>query len=316
MRNNRRQRATGKVVTNISSEQAWRGVPKLSVGMPAYNSASWIEEAISSILSQTLTDFELVISDNASTDGTYEICQRIAGDDPRVRLLRNAVNIGANRNYRAVLDAARGTYFKWAASSDWCSPTFLEKCVAALDRDPTAVLACPRTALFEKSIAHAELSGTDLDLQSAEPAQRFIQLLSTPGLNNVFNGVIRRNALLRASRLGLYMSADIVLMCELALMGKFVLLDEHLFFRRMAVETATKLKSVREIEEHLIATVRRPLKWQCWRYHVGLLRATRFAKFPGRNWLNAASYALRAMIWSRRRLALDAWDSLRPSSVN
>jgi glycosyltransferase involved in cell wall biosynthesis len=288
----------------------------LSVGMPAYNSANWIEAAISSILSQTMTDFELIVSDNASTDGTYEICERIARQDPRVRLLRNAVNIGANRNYCAVLDAARAKYFKWAASSDWCAPTFFEKCVAALERDPDAVLAAPRTAFFDRSIETAQPSTADLDLESTVPAERYIELLSTGGLNNAFNGVIRRDALLRASRLGVYMSADVVLMSELALMGKFVLLDEHLFFRRMAVETATKLKSDREIEKHLIPTARAPLRWQQWRLHFGLLRATRFAGFPSRSWFVAANYALRAMFWSRRRLALDAWQSMRAPSVN
>jgi hypothetical protein len=229
-------------------------------------------------------------------------------------LLRNAVNIGANRNYCAVLDVARAKYFKWAASSDWCAPTFLEKCVAALERDPDAVLAMPRTALFEQSIEEAQLCTADLNLPSSAPAQRYIQLLSTGGLNNAFNGVIRREALLRASRLGVYMMADVVLMCELALMGKFVLLDEHLFFRRMAAETATKLKSDREINLHL--TARAPLRWQQWRLHFGLLRATRFAGFPSRSWFAAANYALRAMFWSRRRLALDAWQSMRTPSVN
>lgn len=285
-------------------------MPRLSVGMPAYNSASWIEASISSILSQTLTDFELIVSDNASTDGTYEICERIARTDRRVRLLRNPINIGANRNYCTVLDAARAKYFKWAASSDWCAPTFLEKCVAALERDPDAVLASPRTAFFEHSIEHAQLSTEDHDLQSAGPAQRFIALIRTDGLNNAFNGVIRRDALVCASRLGVYMSADVVLMCELALMGKFILVDEHLFFRRMAPETATKLKSKREIEQHLDPSTRE-LKWQHWQLHLGLLRATRFAKFPSRSWFAVANYGLRALFWSRRGLALDAWRSMR-----
>jgi hypothetical protein len=134
-------------------------------------------------------------------------------------------------------------------------------------------------------------------------------------LNNAFNGVVRRDALRRASRLGLYMGADTILMCELALMGKFVLVNEHLFFRRMDAETATKLKTDRGIQEHLVA-MGRPLRWQCWRYHAGLLRATRFAGFPAGSWFSAALYALRSMFWSRRRLALDAWYSLRPSSAN
>jgi glycosyltransferase involved in cell wall biosynthesis len=289
--------------------------PKVSVGMPAYNSSSWIEMAISSILGQTFSDLELIISDNASTDGTYEICERLARRDSRVRLLRNPVNIGANRNYLAVLDAARAPYFKWATSSDWCAPTFLERCIAALEREPRAVLACPRTLAFEDSPATGLPVPANLDLSSAESAERFIELLSKPGLNNAVNGVIRRAALLRASRLGVYMGADIVLMAELALMGKFVLIPEDLFYRRMIAQTATKLKSAEEMERHLVPTARAPLKWQHWRYHLGLLNATRFGGFPGRNWFAAVSYALRAVVWARQRLVRDAWFSLRASSA-
>jgi hypothetical protein len=179
------------------------------------------------------------------------------------------------------------------------------------------VLASPRTSFFERSIEQAQPSATDLELQSSDPVERFIKLLNTPGLNNAFNGVIRRDALSRASRMGVYMGADIVLMCELALMGKFVLLDEHLFFRRMVAETATKLMTAREVELHLIPTARSPLKWQQWQYHLGLLRATRFAGSPGsRSRLAAMRYGLRAMIWSRRRLALDAWHSMRAPTAN
>ena len=101
------------------------GVPKVSVGMPAYNSARWIDSSIRSILEQSFTDLELIISDNASTDGTYELCMQFAKQDPRIRVLRNERNVGANRNYLAVLSAARGEYFKWAASSDLCAPTFI-----------------------------------------------------------------------------------------------------------------------------------------------------------------------------------------------
>src|SRR5688572_1962320 len=206
------------VVSIVSSKQTSHVTPRVSVGMPAYNSAKWIEPAISSILEQTFADFELIISDNASTDATYEICERFARRDSRVRLLRNSVNIGANRNYMAVLDAGRAPFFKWTTSSDWCAPSFLEKCVAALQRDPQSVLACPRTVAFEESLEKSRSCPADLDLRAAAPAERFITLLNTPGLNNAVNGVIRRTALVRASRLGVYMSADIVLMAELALM--------------------------------------------------------------------------------------------------
>ena len=103
-----------------------------------------------------------------------------------------------------------------------------------------------------------------------------------------------------------------VLASELALMGRFLRIDECLFYRRMSIETATKLMSAREVDLHIIPTARAPLRWQSWRYQFGLLRATRFAGFPRRDWFRAVGYCLRALVWSRRKLALDALRSLRP----
>lgn len=294
------------------SPQYWpKTAPKVSVGMPVYNSAAWVEEAIGSILSQSFTDLELIISDNASTDGTYAICERFAASDSRVRLLRNATNLGANRNYHAVLDAARGEYFKWASSNDSCSPTFLEKCVARLEQDPTAVLAGPRTGIFDQDVELARPYDRDVELLSSEPSVRFITLLTRIGLNNVFNGLIRREALSGVSRMGSYMGADVVLMTELALMGRFLLIDEQLFFRRMSSEAATKLKAARDVAIHLVPTARRPLKWQLWRYHLGLLRAASRAHFPSRDWFRTVKYSLKALVWSRKALAGDAWRAMR-----
>ena len=200
---------------------------------------------------QTFSGFEPTITD-ASTDSTYAICESLARRDARIRVLRNSRNLGANRNYQAVLDAARGTYFKWASSNDICGASFIEQCVNALERDPRAVLACSRTRIFETSIEQARACETDVELIEDEPASRFMTLLSTRGLNNVMNGVIRRDALTCTTTMGNYMGADVVLTAELALMGRFVLIDEPLFFRRMSRETATRLKSDREVDAHLV----------------------------------------------------------------
>jgi glycosyltransferase involved in cell wall biosynthesis len=287
------------------------GAPAVSVGMPAYNSAAWIEAAVGSILGQSHRDLELIISDNASTDNTFEICERLARADSRIRLLRNARNIGANRNYLAVLQAARGTYFKWASSNDICAPTFIERCVAALASEPDAVVACPRTWLFEDSIETARPYDRDFEIAAPEPAVRFVALLNALALNNVFNGLMRRSALIEVATMGSHMAADVALMAELALKGKFVLVDERLFYRRMSAETATKLKSAREVDQHLVPHARKPLRWQYWRFHLALLRAAVRSAPAGRNWFEATSYALRAMLWSRRELARDIRSAMQ-----
>jgi glycosyltransferase involved in cell wall biosynthesis len=286
--------------------------PPVSIGMPVYNSVAWVESAIESILGQTYRDFELIISDNASTDATFAICERYARVDTRIRLLRHATNLGANRNYLTVLHASRGKYFKWAASNDLCAPTFVERCVAALERDPQAVLACPRSWIFERTTADAQPYDRDLELTESDPADRFVRLHDRMGLNNAFNGVVRREAFERASTMGSYMGADIVLMSELALLGKFLLVDDRLFYRRMSPEAATRLKSAREVERHLAPTARGPLRWQAWRFQLGLLKACRLAGFPSGPWVRALNYSLRSFVWARRELASEVVRGLRP----
>lgn len=288
--------------------------PRVSIGIPVFNGEAWIADAIDSILAQTYQNFELIISDNASSDSTVEICRRYVSADSRVRLLTNARNIGANRNYLAVLSAATAPLFKWASCNDICAPTFIERCVTALVADPSAVLACPRAWVFENSADAAQPYEDDLELLSNSPAERFIAVLNSMALNNATNGVIRRDALTRVRQLGTYGRADIVLMAELALIGKFILVDERLFYRRMSAESATRLKSAREAELHLVPDSKSPLKWQHWIYHWAVLRAATRAPFANGEWIRAMRHSLREIIWSRHHLLRDARRAIARSS--
>jgi glycosyltransferase involved in cell wall biosynthesis len=100
--------------------------PQVSIGMPVYNGAKFIREALDSLLAQTFTDFELIISDNASTDGTEAICREYAAKDVRVRYVRQAQNRGAIANFQYVLDEAVGGYFMWAAADDVWGLSWIE----------------------------------------------------------------------------------------------------------------------------------------------------------------------------------------------
>ncbi|MDF3015351.1 MAG: putative glycosyl transferase [Thermomicrobiales bacterium] len=120
----------------------------MSIGLPVFNGADYVAEAIASILRQTYQDFELLIQDNASTDRTEEICQEFARRDSRVSYVRNPENVGAISNYNLVFERARGRYFKWAAHDDVCAPTFFERCVEVLDAEPSVVLCSGQTRLI------------------------------------------------------------------------------------------------------------------------------------------------------------------------
>lgn len=281
-------------------------LPAVSIGMPAYNSSHWIAAAIESLLGQTFRDFELIISDNASSDSTFDICRHYARADARIRLLRNPRNIGANRNYLAVLAAARGTYFKWASSNDVCDPAFIESSVRLLETDPSAVLACPRASLFQVDVSDAQPYPADFALTADSPADRLAMLLDRIRLNNAFNGVMRTEALRRAAPMGSFQRADIALMAELAMMGRFLQVERHLFFRRMSEDAATRLKTARQVDEHLVPDARAPLRMQNWLYYLALLRAAGRQKQLASLWL-----VLKRMRWARAALVHDVSDAFR-----
>ncbi len=286
-------------------------IPIVSVGMPVYNGQEFLRDSIQSILEQTFTDFELIISDNASTDETPKICQEFAAGDPRVRYYRNPENVGASDNYNAVFRHARGAYFKWASGNDLCERTFLEKCVAALDRRPDAVLAYPRTRLVYGGSTPAEDYIENLDLDQESACERFKLLLKRIRLNNVMNGLIRSRALRRTPLIKPYYSSDTVLMAEVVLYGKFVEVPEYLFYRRMDSKAATAMKSEDEVLEHYDPKKRKPMMFQNWKHSAGTWGAVWRAPLPIAEKFCLYPYALRRGIQDRNELAGDIREAMR-----
>ena len=112
---------------------------KLSIGLPIYNGELFIERAIESILAQTFTDFELIISDNASTDSTQEICQNFSKKDDRIQIFKQEKNIGIHRNFYFLLSQAKGEYFAWTAVDDYLDKDFMEKNLKVLESNNSIV---------------------------------------------------------------------------------------------------------------------------------------------------------------------------------
>ncbi len=115
-------------------------IPKVSIGMPVYNGEKYIREALDSLLAQTFTDLELIISDNASTDRTEAICREYAVKDSRIRYVRQPENRGGHWNFNYVLQAAKGLYFTYLACDDVLDSCFLEKTVNYMSRHNECVL--------------------------------------------------------------------------------------------------------------------------------------------------------------------------------
>jgi glycosyltransferase involved in cell wall biosynthesis len=208
-------------------------VPRLSIGMPLYNATKYLEASFRTVLAQDFTDFELIVSDNASTDGTWDICERFAATDPRVRLHRNERNLGVAANFNRVARLARGELFKWVAYDDLMEPTFLSACVAELDRSGgRTVLAYPRTRLIDDAGQLVSEYEDDLDIRNRFAFQRVGAFARRWKLCNPVYGVIRRDALMRTGLERPYVSGDVPLLFELALRGEFHEVPERLFLRR------------------------------------------------------------------------------------
>ena len=106
--------------------------PLVSILIPVYNRENLLGHCIESALNQSFIDFEVIVVDNASIDGTWDVCQYYAGLDPRVRIFRNEVNLGPVRNWRRCIDEAKGVYGKILFSDDLMSPDFIAKTVPFL----------------------------------------------------------------------------------------------------------------------------------------------------------------------------------------
>lgn len=129
---------------------------KVTIGVPVFNGASTLFRSLECLATQTYRNIEIVVADNASTDGSAAIAQQFAERDARFRLVRHEVNIGGMPNFRFLLDAAQSEFFMWRADDDWSDPDYVEKLVAILDRNPDAALAACESVLVTPDGAISE----------------------------------------------------------------------------------------------------------------------------------------------------------------
>lgn len=205
--------------------------PRLTLGLPVYNGERYLAESLDALLAQTYTDFELIISDNGSTDGTSAIAQAYAELDPRVRYVRHPVNRGSSFNHNYVITEARGELFKWVSDDDLYAPELLQLCVEALDRRPEVPVAHAWTAFLNargEVVAEPEYP---LVTDVPDPAVRLRSLLSTQGGDDIY-GVIRMSVLSTMAPFGSYHMADRTFVAELLLHGPFYNVPAYLYFRR------------------------------------------------------------------------------------
>jgi glycosyltransferase involved in cell wall biosynthesis len=212
---------------------------RLSIGLPVFNGADYLEEVLQSLLAQTYSDFELIISDNASSDGTEDLCRSYAAQDPRIRYYRNTKNIGATQNWYRVFDLSGGEYFASVAHDDVYAPDYMEKCIAVLDQDASIGVCYSRTRIIDEKGCPlnddriSRMLQAKIDTLSSSPSTRLYNVIAVDYLCIQLYGVMR-SAALRATKVFLgYYGCDRNTLAELALLGKLYEIPEYLFFHRI-----------------------------------------------------------------------------------
>lgn len=228
--------------------------PLVSIGLPVYNGENYVREALDSLLAQSYENFELIISDNASTDATGEICREYAARDPRIRYDRAAQNKGASWNFNRVLELSGGEFFMWAGHDDLWHPEYISKCVAALAADKDAVLC------------HSE--GQPITTEGEAVGEPYIGIVNEGEtmrerwrnthenweIHAAIYGVMRTETAKKVAPIETYASADLILISEIALHGKIIQIPEILQFKRLAPLEEARYKSPEGMMEYLGAT--------------------------------------------------------------
>lgn len=260
-----------------------QNLPFVSIGMPVYNGADVIEQAIESVLSQTFSDFELIISDNASTDGTEALCRGFAANDSRIRYIRQSTNLGAAVNFRFVLDEACGRYFMWAAADDLRSSDFLAENVGFLNTHPEYVAStCPNC--FEGDEGRADRI-VDFAI-SGGLEERYLSFLRHCWQSHgIFYSLMRTNIIRECEVLGQsWTAADWAIDFFLASCGSInrTAVGRTVFGRSGVSSSAGAWRAFRERHIELMLPLYRfsryalglmkPLPWRSW-WHVFLVLA-------------------------------------------
>jgi glycosyltransferase involved in cell wall biosynthesis len=202
-------------------------IPKVSIGMPVYNGEPFISKALDSLLAQTFTDFELIISDNASTDSTEAICREYAARDTRIRYVRQSENKGATKNFQFVLDEAQGQYFMWAAADDMWNKVCLMQWVLLLDRDDSIVLVFSHFYLFCHNNQRLMPNYVESTVGNTITNRLLMRMLNP--ISNLIYGMFRRNVS-RDVKVQEFDYFDVYFGYVMATKGKIVIHQDFLFY--------------------------------------------------------------------------------------
>ena len=206
--------------------------PLVSIGMPVYNEERFIRQALDSLLSQSFENFELIISDNASTDCTGDISLEYAAKDQRIRYYRAETNLGSIANCNLTFQLSRAKYFFWASGHDLRDETFISRCVEVLEDDKSIVLCYPVARWIESDGKLGEVIFGNVDTRGSDRMSSFHTIIWGLGYNFPVYGIIRSSSLKKTKLQPKTIGSDIVLLTELSFLGAFAQMSEPCLYMR------------------------------------------------------------------------------------
>ena len=204
--------------------------PLVSIGVPIYNEAAYIDVALSALRSQDYPEIEIIVCDNASTDDTVEICQRHAQADPRIQVHVAEKNRGITNNFRWASDLASGKYFMWACGHDLWSPELISECVGLLEDNPTACVAYATANWIGPDGESLQKRSGWSDTRGLDPVSRFFTVFW--GNMHPVLGLIRVDQFRSCKPIPEIIGGDLVLLADLAIRGEFIHARRSIWFRR------------------------------------------------------------------------------------
>ena len=211
-----------KAITNFKKLQ-----PKVSIGLIVYNGGKYLKNAIDSFLNQTFKNFEIIISDNASTDDTKKICQEYARLTNRIKYVRQVKNQGAIFNFKHVLEHARGEYFMWASHDDIFNPSYISECLKVFESNPMCVSVCSNFNV--KNFISNETTDSHSPVPRSSPKKFSRIMISLLDMHpNMIYG-LHKTEIIRKIKFDTFDWFDIFINIQMSYYGKVFIIPNYLY---------------------------------------------------------------------------------------
>lgn len=276
----------------------------MTVGLPVYNGERYVAHSIESLLGQTFEDFRVIICDNASTDGTGDICRRYADQDSRITYHRNPTNLGMAGNYNLVFGMCRSPYFRWATADDYSSPDALAESVRVMEANPELALCYPRAIFVDDEGKELRRWEDELHLLQDDPVERFQIVVQRIGRVHHHLGLMRSDSVRRTGLLSKHVSSDVGFVAEMSLHGKFFQIPKYQFYRRMHEDSSSwaTQDEAHQARRYHASGVRR-VPFNLFRIHWRFVQAVRRSPLSFRDRARAYRFLGRRARWDRYELA-------------